>query len=165
MSSLAPVCEALLQQARADAEATVAAARSEDAVVLAAAEREAAAVLERAAADRAAVARSRRARRLIEAHRQGQSAVLAARREAYEELRRRALATAGVARDSPHYGELCERLAAAVRAQLGAEARLSEPPEGGVRGQAGNRSVDYSLPALVDRCLQCLGGELEELWR
>jgi len=50
---------------------------------------------------------------------------------------------------------------------------LTDPPSppgaafgnaGGVRASNGARHVDYTLDALVERCLERLGGRLEQLW-
>ena len=65
------------------------------------------------------------------------------------------------------YPELLERLSQIATAQLGAGAKLEiDPPElGGVVARAGARSVDYTLPSLVDRAIGELDGKLETLWR
>jgi flagellar hook-length control protein FliK len=93
--------------------------------------------------------------------------VLAAERESYEELRRRARAAALALREDQGYPRLLERLAAAARGDLGEGAALQiDPPElGGVLATAGTRAVDYSLVALADRCVDHLGPRLEALWR
>ncbi len=105
------------------------------------------------------------ASRRIGALRQARALSLEARREAFETFRQEALDAILALRGTPAYEALLQRLAAAARAQLGEEATLEiDPPSGGVVGHAGPRHVDYSLPALVDRCILSLGSELEELW-
>jgi vacuolar-type H+-ATPase subunit E/Vma4 len=92
--------------------------------------------------------------------------VLAAQRESYDELRRRAREAVLGLREEPGYAELLERLAAAARRELGADAELEIDPAdgGGVRGRAGSRRVDYTLPALADRCVDDLGTAAQRLW-
>jgi vacuolar-type H+-ATPase subunit E/Vma4 len=106
------------------------------------------------------------ARRRLRARRRARALTLAARREVYEELRREAVAAALSLRGTEPYPALLERLAAAAREQLGGEATLElDPPEqGGVIASSGERRVDYTLPALVDRCLAGSGMELRRLW-
>lgn len=92
--------------------------------------------------------------------------VLAAQREAYDELGRRAREAALSLRDEPGYEELLERLAGAARRDLGDGAELEIDPSGagGVRARAGSRRVDYTLPVLADRCVAQLGGSVARLW-
>ena len=70
-------------------------------------------------------------------------------------------------RQADGYPALLERLARAARDQLGpdADVEVDPPGLGGVIGRAGRTSVDYTLPALVDRSIAALGDELERLWR
>lgn len=100
------------------------------------------------------------------ARRHGRALVLAERRALYDDLRAQALAAAQELRGAPGYDALLERLAVRARAQLGADAELEVDPAGagGVRAHAGHRHVDYTLPALVVRCLDALGTEVERLW-
>ncbi len=93
--------------------------------------------------------------------------VLASRRATYEALRERALAAVLETRSTPAYAELLARLAAAARADLGADAAIETDPgtDGGVLARQGARLVDYTLPALTDRCLQSLGAPVEAPWR
>ena len=132
-----------------------------------------------AAARREAEALVARARELGEADGREQGAVdegvartlahldvLAARREGYDELRRRAREAVLELRDAPDHGELLDRLAAAARRDLGedAELELDPPGLGGVQASSGSRRVDYTLAALADRCLEDLGPALARLW-
>lgn len=163
--NLQPLRTSLLDRARAEAQSVLDAARREAGDRRAAARAEAGAVLRRAVADCDAAAGAARARRRLRARRQARAIVLRARRDAYEELRTGAQAAVADLRVQPGYAQLRERLAAAARDQLGADAELTEPAGGGVVARAGERLVDYSLPAMVERCLANLGPELEELWR
>ena len=94
--------------------------------------------------------------------------VLEAQEAVYQDFRRRALTAALELRDDREvYDRLLERLASEARRTLGDDAELELDPEGvgGVRARAGRRSVDLSLPVLVDRCIADLGVGVEELWR
>lgn len=92
--------------------------------------------------------------------------VLHARREAYDELQRRAREAVLELRAAPDHAELLDQLAAAARRDLGddAELELDPPGAGGVRASTASRRVDYSLAALADRCLEDLGPALARLW-
>ena len=165
--NVSPLRAAVLGQAEAEVD-----------VILADADRRAAAELERAQAEgeaqlgqartegeRAGELETARDRAL--AHREARRLVLEARRSVYDEFRGQARAAALSLREADAYPALLERLAKAARDQLGDGAELEiDPPEaGGVRGRARNRLVDYTLPALADRCIATLGAELEGLWR
>jgi vacuolar-type H+-ATPase subunit E/Vma4 len=83
-----------------------------------------------------------------------------------EEVRARAREAAVRLREDPRYPELLERLKRIAIAQLGNEAELEVDPSGvgGVIAHAGSVRVDYTLPALAERALEALDGELERLW-
>lgn len=106
-------------------------------------------------------------RRRAAATRRGREIVLTAQRRQLETLRREAREAVQDARLDPRYPRLLERLEQAVRAQLGADAEVDiDPPDvGGVIGRHGSRSVDYTLPRLVDRVVDAMGEDVEELWR
>lgn len=92
--------------------------------------------------------------------------ILAAQREAHDELRVRARAAVLALRDEADYPELLDRLAGAARRDLGdgAEIERDPPGAGGVRGRAGTRRVDYTLVALAERCTDAIGPRLRRLW-
>ena len=119
----------------------------------------------RAEGERAAAQEARR--RLGAASRRERELRLAAQGSLLDELRARTLDAALAARDDPRYHDLLDRLARTARAQLGDEAELEIDPSGlgGVRAHIGELSVDYTLPALVERAIAGRGVELEELWR
>lgn len=161
---LAPVRDALLDQARraaadmrnaasADAAEAVAKARRRAAEILAEAERQ-------GAADGAALAAVERMR----ARRKAREIVLRAQRAAYDELRRRARAAVTELRDHSSYPVLRYRLARLARSRAGPGATLSEHPDGGVLAVTQDRRVDCSLGMLADRALEALGAEVEGLW-
>ena len=161
-----PLREALLDQTRADAERRLAAADERVEAVLAEAEERGAASVEQARAEGFAAAAIGGTHDEARARRRARTLVLAAKRELCEELHRQALTAAHALRQDPAYPGLLERLSAVARAQLGEGAVLEiDPPgAGGIRASSGARHVDYTLDALVERCLEQLGARLERLW-
>ncbi len=161
---LLPVREALLARARADAERLLAEGDAEADAIIARAHAEADAIRAGARAqgeaDAAAVLGAERAR----ARRQARAVVLAAQHESYEGLRARAVEQVATLRGDPGYATWCDRLRKEVRAALGPDAAVSEHPEGGVRGEATGRRVEYTLVALAERALDALGPDVEGLW-
>lgn len=147
LAEIDQTCEAQLARARARAERLTDRSRSDG---------------ERLAAQEAR-------HRLGAAYRRGRESRLAAQRVLVDELLRCTLAAALAARDAhdPRYARLLERLARTARAQLGPDLELEVDPGGigGVRARSGERSVDYTLPALVERALEGLGDEVAGLWR
>jgi vacuolar-type H+-ATPase subunit E/Vma4 len=156
----------LLADARSEAERALAQADEEAGTAIESARREAAELVAAARAGGEAEGRTEAARDLAHEHALARIEVLAARRSLYDELRRCARESVLSLRDEPGYPDLLERLAAAARRDLGEEAELEvDPPDaGGVRARAGSRSVDYTLPALAERCLAGLGHSLDRLW-
>ena len=106
-------------------------------------------------------------RRRATATRRAREILLQAQRRQVEELQLRSREAVLRLREDSRYPELLERLARAAREQLGpdAEVELDPPGLGGVIGRARRTSVDYTLPALVDRVIESLGDELESIWR
>lgn len=156
-----------LAQAAEDAERTIAAAEKEGRARLAEGERRATEIVASAQAEGTVEARLETAATIAAARRRARSVTLAARLELYEELRRQALAAAAQLPTMPSYTEFLQRLERVARADLGADAvvELDAGEAGGVVARAASRIVDYSLPALVDRCISALGERVEELWR
>lgn len=103
-------------------------------------------------------------RQRAEGHRQAQEVVLQARRRALERLREEALRRLRDGRDTDDHRALSKRLEQLAREQLGPEADIDKSPDGGLVAHADSRCVDYRLPAVVDRVLGDMAGELEELW-
>ncbi len=158
--------EALLEDARERAARRLTAADAETEQRIAAARREAGTIIAQARArgeseGRVAGARDAAVQRSF-AHQQ----VLAAQREVYDELHRRARDATLALRDDPEYPALLDRLSAAARRELGDGAEIErDPPEvGGVRARDGTRSVDYTLPVLADRAIAELGPRLRDIW-
>jgi vacuolar-type H+-ATPase subunit E/Vma4 len=162
--ALRPVGSALLARARADADQVLAAADAEAADLLARAQAEADGILAEARAqgeaDAAGVLATERAR----ARRQARAVVLAAQRDAFEGLRVQVLAEVPALRGDPSYAAWCGTLGDRVRAVLGADAVVTEHPDGGVVGEASGRRVAFTLEGLVDQALDALGADVEGLW-
>ena len=161
---LAPLREALLSRARADAAATLAAADASAAETMAEAQQQVDAMLAEARdtgrADAAVVLAGERAR----AARTARGIVLAAQREAYEAMRHRARDAVSGLRGDPLYPALLEALRRRARVDLGPEAVLCEHPRGGVIGEGAGRRVEYTLDDLADGIVDRLGAELDGVW-
>lgn len=163
--SLDPVREALLAQAEAEAEGLVGRAEDRAAAQVAQAEEQKAALVRRARAEGEAAAELEAASELTRARRKARTLVFEAQRAVYDDARREARAAVQRLRSEPRYEELLELLAALAREELGSEAELEfDPADGGVIGRVGNRRVDHTLPALVERCLAEHAADLERLW-
>jgi hypothetical protein len=163
-SALEPVRAALLASARADADRLRAEAAAEADRVRAAARTRADAILAEArllgAADGAVLVAAEQAR----ARRRARELVLAAERQAYEELRARARAAARALREDPGYPALRERLSRLALTAAGEGALVSEHPDGGVVAEAPGRRVDCTLDGFAARAVDALGGEVTGLW-
>jgi vacuolar-type H+-ATPase subunit E/Vma4 len=166
MSDLAAASKALLEDARRQAESALAAADDDAETTLRRAREQAEAMLADARARGSAEGRVSAAREADQAAVLARMQVLAARRQAYEQLQAGARDAALALRDEPGYPELVERLAAAARRDLGdgAEVERDPPGAGGIRAHAGSRHVDYTLEALADRCVLALGPVARRLW-
>lgn len=153
--NLEPYREALLQDARARAGAMREDATRDAAARAAEARERADRMVAEARVDGEASAERATAVEHVRARRRARGAVLEARRDVLERLRRAALEAAMAARSEPAYEALLERLSTLARDQLGPDARLVvDPPDaGGVIAEADGRRVDYTLGALVDRIL------------
>ena len=165
--SLEPLRTAIRTQVEAEAGRQRARVEAERDTRLAEARAEAAALLERARLEGRTIATRERARRRGAAQRRAHELVLQARGALFDELRRRARTEALRLRADPAYPTLIDRLGETARTQLGADAELvTDPPDtGGVSASSGDRSVDYTLAALVDRTIEGLDGEVERLWQ
>jgi vacuolar-type H+-ATPase subunit E/Vma4 len=164
--NVAPLRATLLSLADDETEAALGAATARAAGMVSAAEADEARLVARARAEATAVADREALRTVGRARGEARAVVLGARRELYDEVRRRVSTEAPKLRDDPRYAALLERLQALASERLGGEATLEvDLPEGGVRGVAGSRRVDLSLPRIAERCLAELGPELEVLWQ
>jgi vacuolar-type H+-ATPase subunit E/Vma4 len=158
---------AFVAQAEADIARRQAEIEAERERRLAAARDAARSLVEQAKLEGRAAGEGESSRRRRMARRAAHGTRLEARGALYDELRGRARAEVLVLRSEPGYGALLDRLAEAAREQLGADAAIERDPPaaGGIIGRYGRRSVDYTLPALVDRELAGMGKEVERLWR
>jgi len=164
VAALAPLREALLAQARAEADRLTAEAVAQAEEDLARADAQASAVIAGAraegAADAAALVQAARA----SARRRARRTRLAAQTRAYAELRRRSIAALGALRDSPAYPAWLAALTEQARTALGPSAAVTEHPAGGIVATVPGRRLDLSLPALADRAMADLGEEVVTLW-
>jgi cell division septum initiation protein DivIVA len=151
VAALAPVREALLAVARADAERTRERAAAEADAVLAAARERADAVRAAARAEGTADAAGVLAAEHARARRGARSAVLRARRETYEALRAQARAAVSGLTAEPAYADLRDRLVAEVRGRLGPQAAIRDVPGGGIAGEVCRQRIDLSLASMSDR--------------
>jgi hypothetical protein len=135
----------MVAQARADATAT-----------LAAAEQAAARIIDTARAEGRHPSESRGLNELVVAERAARSVVLEAQDAVEAEARAQALAAAMSFRDDPDYSRLLDTLEANARRRLGGSATIERDPPavGGIRARLARRSLDYTLPALVEQGLQ-----------
>jgi vacuolar-type H+-ATPase subunit H len=161
---LAPVREALLARARADAATSVEGAAAHAAEVLERARTEAAEILEQARRDGEREAAAVLAREAARSHREAREIVLASQRGAYQLLHQQVRAAVCSLRSEPGYPPLLERLRHQAQGELGPDAVIREHPEGGVVGEARERRLDLSLPTLADRLVAGLGSEVTRLW-
>ena len=93
-----------------------------------------------------------------------QSDVLAAQRDAYEQLRRRATDAVHRLRDEPGYPALRERLAARAAEILGTDAVVTEDSAGGIVAEAAGRRLDLSLTAFAARAFERIEADIDGLW-
>jgi vacuolar-type H+-ATPase subunit E/Vma4 len=99
-----------------------------------------------------------RARRAVRA------TYLRAQRAVYEELVRRVVLALREVRAATGYPQTRESLVLRALDVLGPDARVAEPPSGGVVAQRNGMRVDYSLETLARQAIQSVAVELEELW-
>jgi len=165
-TALAPVAAALLASARERAERIRVAGRHQAEDVLAQARAEAEGILAQARADGEAAAARVAASTLAATRREARETVLAARRRAYEAVRRTTLAELVRRRESPAASALIARLTTMARTRLGADATVEAlvGDQLGVVAFAGNRRIELTADALVDRELAAFAARLEGLW-
>ncbi|GAA4507401.1 hypothetical protein GCM10023191_065730 [Actinoallomurus oryzae] len=161
-AALVPVADALLAEARREAARIRSEARGVADAQLARARAEAEQILAGArTAGHSEAAVAARAER-VRARRRARSIVLAARRETYEELRRRVrFAVAARCAENPETADLLRRVAVD---RAGPDARIFTAPDGGVIAVAPGHRIDCSVPALAEHAVDLLGVEVERLW-
>ncbi len=164
--NLEPVRDALLADARRDAEGLRTRAERDAAATVAAGSREAERLLAEAHAAGEAEARAVVAADLAQARREAREVVLRARRDVYERTLAAARDEASALRHAPRYDALVDGLTGVARQQLGDDTAVIVDDEvGGLLARAGARTVDYRLPAIAERCFGDVGPDLEALWR
>jgi hypothetical protein len=161
---LAPLRQALLSAAERDAASAVAAAAADAETTRRGAAQEADAVRRRARAQGEAEGRQVLDAERARARRRARATVLSAQGEAYARLRAEARAAVVALRDEPGYPALRDRLGARAAGMVGAGARVTESPDGGVVAEARGRRAALTLAALADRALDVPGLDLEALW-
>lgn len=155
--ALAPVREALLTAARADAAQALAAADVAAASILATSQAGADRIRQEARAQGTANGTVAAAAERNQARRAARARVLSAERDAYQQLRGAARAAVARLADEPGYPRLRAAMAAAVARRLDPEATVSDAAGGGVIGQVPGRRVDYSLAGFADRAVDAMG--------
>lgn len=164
-AQLRPVIAALLSDAEQVAAQILEEAQAQVAAVLGDARRRSEELLAAARAEGAAAARRRASRFVADARRQARETTLAAQREVYERVRSLALAQLGGLGGSPAAKELNARLETTARDLLGPDATVEVARTGvGVIATRGQRRLDLSGAALVERELAGLGPRIAEVW-
>jgi vacuolar-type H+-ATPase subunit E/Vma4 len=162
---LRPVRSRLLQNADQRASQILEEADQQVAAVLADAQRRGEALLETAREEGAAAARRRSARVLADARREARERILRAQRGVYQEVRSLALDQLRGLADAPAAKDLNARMASVARDRLGPRAAVEVSKSGvGVIAAQGQRRLDLSDDALVERELAGLAPRIEELW-
>jgi hypothetical protein len=162
-AALAPVRAALLDRARAEAEATVRTAQDEAHRTLAEGAAQARALVEQARREGAADAEAALAAERSRTRRRCRGLVLRAQQAAYDALRTTTQEQVATLRDDPEWPAMRARLVARGRHLLGPDAELADAPDG-VVARAGARSVELTLSSLAEDRLGGLGSALEQLW-
>jgi vacuolar-type H+-ATPase subunit E/Vma4 len=161
---LAPVRDALLLAAEADAAGDLADADAYAAQARTRARDEADRIareaLDGGESDAARVVAAERAR----VRRQARSIVLRAQREAWEELRRRVATATAALSDDPAYPEIRARLAATVQRELGSQGDDVVELADGFAVTAGGRRASLTLTQLAERAASDALPDLERLW-
>jgi vacuolar-type H+-ATPase subunit E/Vma4 len=162
---LRPLSSWLLQNAERRASQILGEADQQVAAILADAQRRSEALLESARAEGAAAARRSAARAVADARREARERILLAQRGVYEQVRSLAQGQLKELAGTPAVKELNARLASVARHRLGPKATVEVAKSGlGVIAAQGQRSLDLSSDALVERELADLAPRIEELW-
>jgi len=164
--ALSPVTEALFESARSRADELAAAAESDARAELERAWTEAERILEGARAEGRDTATHRVNLQLAAARREARGTVLAARRRAYDELRRQCLESLEGQAATPQGTRLSAFLGSLVHERVGESADVVRlgPGSLGVRATLRNRGAQVGPEVLVDTVLRTLGSEVESLW-
>jgi vacuolar-type H+-ATPase subunit E/Vma4 len=162
---LAPLRDALLAQARSDAEATLAQAEGEAQAQLTQARAEAEQVVAQARAEGEHDAEQLRLEQRARARRRARSTVLAEQSRGLEALRHTVQSRlTELWTDPATHDAVVRRLTAAAQRDLGADISVAELPEAGIVAMAGKVRATYRLGDLADLAIDSLATELVGLW-
>jgi vacuolar-type H+-ATPase subunit E/Vma4 len=162
VDALAPVREALLAAARAEAGQIRDRAGADAAATLAVAEATAAQIRDRAHAQGRASGAAAAAAERNRARRAARAGIRRAQRDAYERLRAATHQAVAGLWTGPDQPDLRRRLVAVVTGVLGESATVREADGGGVIGEVPGRRVDCSLAGFADRAVRAVVGRLPE---
>jgi vacuolar-type H+-ATPase subunit H len=163
--SLGAVRETLMAEAERDAGRMISAAREEAERQVARARQKADDEVDRARAAARAEADERLAMERAATRREARRVVLETRERIRQSLIEASILGVVGHRGSRDYQRFLERVERHVQVLLGEDAEITrDPPEGGVIGRCGQRRLDYTVPAVVERVIDALGADLEELW-
>ncbi len=164
MSGLEAVRRHHLAAAHARADAILRDARAQAQQIAAKSETDARALVEQAEKEGEEAAELDTSREWTSARRRARSVMLAAQSEAYQDLR---TAVAGAVRSDSRYLSLLSWLADAALRKLGpgAEVAVDTGGDRGVTATRKDRLVEWSLEKIVDESVYRLGPSVEELWR
>lgn len=163
---LSPVRDALLADARAEAERIVSEATRSAGNTVAEAESETTAAVERAR-HRVELSNAARAEQTLARLRgEGHRATLETRQQLRLRLIDEVHRSARNIRADTRYPRLLNHLESLARSQLGDGAVIERGTslDGGITAETGSRRVDYRLTALADRALDTLADDVAELW-
>lgn len=162
--ALAPLRQELLTQARAEARRVLAQVDRESEHILARAREQAEVILDAARGEAAVRAEAVRRTEAAAVHAAVRAAALNARREAYEEFRRRVHDAVLGLRTAPDYPVVLSYLTARARAILGGAVPVREDPSGGVVATDPRRVLRCTLTAFAEQAVAAFGAEVAALW-
>jgi vacuolar-type H+-ATPase subunit E/Vma4 len=163
-AALEPVRQRLRRDAEEQAARLCVAAREQAAAIIRQAREDAAAVLDESRAEAATTAAPVTAAELQRARDTARTTVLAAQREAYDDLRMRVRRAVGALPEEPGYDRLLRRITRLAEQAAGPSAQLESPPAGGLIARSDGMIVDCSLVRLADLAVAELGAAIRELW-
>jgi vacuolar-type H+-ATPase subunit E/Vma4 len=163
MTGLEAVRSHHLAAAREHADAILRDARAQAQQIRDKSAADAAAMMARAEQEGADAAELDTVREWTGARRRARTLILAAQSDAYSSLRA-AITTA--VRADPRYAVLLQRLVDVARRRLGPGAEIVIDTDGdrGVTATRMNRHIDWTLGKIVEQSLERLGPRIEELW-
>jgi vacuolar-type H+-ATPase subunit E/Vma4 len=164
MPALEPVRAELLRRAGADAQQMVADAEGEATRILKRAHDTARRVIEQARAAGESAAAAVVAEQGTALRRGLRRELLTTQDNAYQQWRRLGRQAVLRLRDEPGHSQRRDMLRKTAYAVLGADARVSDAPDGGVVAELDHRRLDLSLSAIAERALDRIAPEVDGLW-